>query len=813
MGRLRRVVEIAGLGMPRFQTPYLGSQAYDDLKIYLGGSNFTINNGVKITGIVIDVFHTHPAVMSDSISLYEALVSFGSSNVEIQTGSGKGIYDVSRYTTDYRHQWLGRLVNEFLSKSSPQPWGFYRGSLTPGELDVDTWAEHTQTGTLYFEKRGWQPTPFVGDTLFWGREALQVTYVNPISPGSIPDYPTANIELRVIKRVYGTYHERHGDATNADEDIEIYYQNPIVIGREMTVWDYDPDADELIWLHGGFLERPSNGDNQHILRLNSMGGTGAINGQHPGAKRAFFAPQSPGDNTGEFVTHKRTRPLKQMLFQGGGERSFLIGALADAIVLASYRQIELDAQGRRVYEIQGIIGSIMGTVVQERTNRQGQDRGALEEILVGDEPYTHFKIDEGSGRVYNTHPFDVVRCLLISNRGLEENKYDVLPDGWGLGLPYERFNHADIDALKVGEYGGGTGNYANLELRSLVIKGGANSENVWEIVSRILKPLLCVLTQDEDGLYTIRTMLDLGPEFVQYVYTGADLMMEGTQYEYTRHDPVREIRFNIARRGLSDSYSGEIRSTDIRGDVGRKYGFLSTDEEVSCLDYGRPGQVPEDWQGLPEMRSLINLCSAREIMRNANAHYYTIRVKTNRDNVGVAQLIQLTHPVLLDEEGNRGFETRRMLTLQHDKLNTNDNAGETMMKVVDLESMSLASQVIAPSWEVSSIVQAIAPFGNYTNGTLDLTNFDQSRLEVGQKVLFHSRHFDPVSATVQEITTVGIGTFKITPGFASNPGTDLIMTLADYDDAWSEDLAIYAWVADNDYELGSNPDEAHKWGF
>ena len=812
MTNLRRIVHIAGLGMPKSQTEYIGTSAYEDLHVFFGDANFGISDGSKIFGIVIDVMHSHPMVMSDAISLFEPLVSFGSAECAIQLGSGVGIRDVSQHTSNYRYRWLGQYVNEFLSSGGVEPWGYFRVEKTPGELDVATWPEHTATGILYFKKRGWQPDLFPGDVLFWGREALQVASAAHVTPGSISGFGDANYRATVIKRAYGTRHERHGSSLDGNEDIEIYRVNPIILGREVTVYDYDVETEELIWLHGGFLEAPSNDDNQHILKIRSQGGSGAINQQIPGQQRAFFPPVSPGDSGGEFQIHKRYFDMQRIPVPSGmGTANSFVGAIGEAIVLANYRLVDQVIGGQKSYEVTGIAGSLMSTVVSARKEKEGEDRGVLEEVLSGGQ-WTHFRIDEGSGRVYNTHPFDVVRCLLISDRGDLENKYDVLPDGWGLRIPYDRFDHEYIDNLRDGVFGGFTWVYKFLSMPSLLIKGNSD-ETAWSIVSRILKPLLCVLTQDEDGLYVIRTVMDLGPEYVEYAYAEDDFMMEGTAYESSKYDPVREIRYNIARRGNSDNYSGELRSSDLRNRVEKRYGFLSTDEEVSALDYGRPGQVPVDWTGMPETFALMSLCSVREQMRNSFAHHYRIRVRTNRDNVGVARLVTLSHPVLIGNRGERGIAQRRMLTLSHQKTNTSQSAGESIIDVIDVEAFSQSSTLIAPSWHVSSVTQPV-PFGNYNSVILDTTEYDDDRWEQDQVVTFVDKNFAPIDGgSIHTVTDAAGTTRRINPGFPSNPGSDIIMLLAKYDDAWSEDLEKYTWIADNNDELGSTPDEAHKWGF
>lgn len=801
MGKIRRIVKLHGLGVHRDTFGLSGTSAYDDMTLFVGShsSDYPISeDGIKYTGYVLDCLVDMPTVSSDSVDIFSPATSFGSCEFSIQIDKR---FNVASFTSTYRYQYLGEKIGAFLNAGRVTPWGLYETSASVGQLDVDSWAEHTATGDfVYVAKRPWKPDLLEGDVIWWGREALLVTEYDSFAKGTITEYPNANAAFKAIKRAFGTRHERHGSKMSGEEDLEIYHDNPIKLSREVTVYDYDEDNDTLHFVWSGYMSSPKNSTNQHIVNISCNGLVGLLNRMKPFQYRALWSPSGNDEGVGGYSPHKRYLELKQLQ-----DLNFIVCSQGDAIITAKYNKTATEPDGRKVYSIEPY-GAIMNTSFIRDKEKTAKDLGPIKEILVGHTFWSHFFFDFGSGPEYSTHPFDVVRAFWHSDLGLEDNIYDVLPRGCGLAIPYDMVDHDEIDALKAGTYGGPTWVYQNLSMKSLVI-GEGDDEDIWALCTRLLAPLMCIIIVNASGKLTIRTMLDRGPDYVVASYTDDDdTLKDGLEYENTGYDPVREVRYNIARRGISTNYSGEIRSSDLRKAQEKRFAGLAIDEEISAIDYGDTGIVPTNWMAVPETRALMALCATRYDIRNSGVHYYRFMVGQNLDPVSPGDLINLTHRIPFNNEGERGFTDQRMLVLEHDRLSPSEG-GYSRYRVMDVGSLNARGGVIAPAWKVLS--------GTTTTMVIDTSETPWPELvRVGMVVTLmtnnHAQRFPGVDKTITNFDS-GTNTITFSSAWSSAPQNTNYLILSDWTLADPVDQAVYAWVADTDAVLGSS-DEGFTWG-
>lgn len=796
MGKIKRIVKMHGLGIPREVAGLDGSEAYDDLTLFLGASqHFVSEDGVKITGMVLDCLEKMPEIQSDSVDPFVPATSFGSAEFSVQIDKE---YNARDYVAGYRHEFLGEQLSRFLNVGSVTPWGIYLLD-TGSQMDVASWSEHVETDWIYVARRPWKGHLSAGDSIWWGREALLITAYEPYAKGYVGSLPDSNCRFKAIKRAFGTYHERRADANGAEEDLEIFVENPIKLGRDITIYDYHEDTGDIVHKWSGYMERPRSSSNQSAVNIICQGKIGIFNRMRPLQYAALWNPAANDMSVAGYSPHKRYSELKQI----PGKTNMMVVGQGSAIILAKYKRTAIEPDGRKIYSVDPILGAIMGTGFTRKKENEAKDLGPLREILVGEPDWCHFIIDGA----YSTHPFDVIRCLMHTDRGSEDNIFDVLPRGCGLSIPYDRTNHAEIDALKSGSLGGSSWLYANLQMRSLVIGQDKSEDDIWTTINRILAPLMCILSQDSEGLFTIRTMIDLGPDRVVASYVEDDFLRGGLMYESTAYDPVRDIKFTIARRGLSDEYSGEIRASDLRKGIERRYAGLAQDEDVSAIDYGDPAIVPTNWMAVPETRSLMALCSIRYDMRNSGIHYYRMRKMPDNDNLVPGDLVTVTHRIPFNNDGDRGLTDRRMMVLERDEQSPKEG-GAIRIRLMDVESLNQAGKLIAPAWERLSATTTTWRVKTSTTPWVDL-------IRVGMVVTVLTSSFaQRWPGVTRTITAYDSGTQTITfssawPGYSGS--TDKLI-LADWLDSAASEKQEYSWVSDDDGALLYD-EEGMTWGF
>jgi len=114
--------------------------------------------------------------------------------------------------------------------------------------------------------------------------------------------------------------------------------------------------------------------------------------------------------------------------------------------------------------------------------------------VLKDLPDTQFKVDG----VKTDHPIDIMLMILLSRKGDKTNsKYDVLPEGLGLGIQSELIDIGSFEKLRDDEF-------KNIRLPSMVIGWEDKPIDVEKFFAEeILRLLGCVLFTNKDGKLSI----------------------------------------------------------------------------------------------------------------------------------------------------------------------------------------------------------------------------------------------------------------------------------------------------------------------
>lgn len=755
-----------------------------------------------------------PDVRSVRVEPFEGSGQFGGMTARIQ---------IDKHGMQFKGKSPTQNLADFLMGSKPKPWGRVWYSALDSYIEDINFDPHSTLGVGEIDIQRYRNRAHLaaGDIIYWGREALQVVSYLPNDRGSPPSLAFKEVTARVFLRrgVGGSAQETHklGDY----DDVEIYTRNNVLKGRDARVYRLDLDTNEETLIWEGILDEPSSRDSFGFIELNGRGSIAWSEELSVGWKRAYWSfDSSQRDTTSGAIksVHVRNSPITPLESPGGADMVVIRGNAVQPVKLAFTRD---RSGGLYRYEVTGTFSPIMGTY-SDRKKEEETDAQAppMKEVLVGDKRYTFFyRPDE---QVYLLHPFDVIRCLLCSTgtrkAGENEGKngyYDVLPPGWGLGFPSSRIDHDAIDALKSEPSDtsrGGPWYLGGLEMTNLLI--GNKDETFKQVFERILKPLMCFFTINQDSKITIGHMADPGPDGVVASYTPLDFTKIPTQTGMA-YEPRTDIRYTISRRGASGEYSGEIVATNVRRSEGASYRNIATDEEIDAQDYGDPSVTSGSFEDTPSGQALQALSSLRFGLANTGFQSWEFGIQEHDLLLVPGTCINISYPALFNPaDGGRGVSETRCLVVEQsvDPGTFNQslgliNIGHGLEDVLNL----------APAWRVS----ARTSDSSFTLTASDPLSSPRSAMEVGMRVTVCSPDGEKLQGSyghrLVSAYNPGTGVVTLASAFSATLSIGQYIILSNYPTVEPTDLPNlkYCYLSDIEGELTDTLSvkvAGHTWG-
>jgi len=727
-----------------------------------------------------DTTNSSPSSLAELFSLsidpFQGTGEYGTATWIIQTDTWKGLWKIGNQVVDPT-PWtptIQDIYGKFFVVSSPRPWGIFvssgGGAAIHEDIDRDPFSVGG-VGELYFEKYKGETQVAVGDLLYWGREVVQVVSVTEYDPSPVPAYPRINTGLYVRRGACGSEQETHG---NSDfDDVLLYAKNHIVLSRDVEIYklNLDDDTEELVWT--GILEAPEATTSWGGLILRARGTLAQAAEISPGSQRAYFSwdAKIKDQFNNPRATHLRPRPIKPIPNSGGSWN--MVVAHGNAI-----RPVQLELMpgligGLYNYYVDKLWSPTMGTTVDRKAEQEGGDAVSMREVLVGRNGMTHF-YNPDTEQDY-LHPFDIIRCLMCSRFGDGKNgAFDVLPEGWGLGILDSLWDHDSIEELKQPE----TGYWylAILRMDNFII--GNNDDKMRAIIDRILKPIMCYITFTAENKLTIKYFVDPGPGYTDVTLTALDVINLESQGTI-RFDPIKEIRYKVNRRGLTNKYGGEIVSTSLRRQVGSRFKSHATTEEVEALDYGNSSLVTSSMFTDVVYRSLQAIVKLRYITANYALHHFVMEVQSDI-NIQPGMIADITHPAIYNPStGINGIENARCFV---ERVNHNGHTRAQTVNVINIGATYEQGETVAPSWRISAVALGVI--------TIDAAHFssdDRAKLKNGYRVTVLHKNgltWEHGAVAYGERTMTnspGDSTLSLSSAFSITPSVGDMIVLADWD--------------------------------
>lgn len=748
-------------------------------------------------------------LQSLSIDPFQGTGEYGTAAWIIQADRWSGIWKLDDYqgSQPLWESTLKEIYGHFFAIASPRVWGVFISS--GGGADIHEGIDRDPystpgVGELYFEKYRGENQVAPGDLLYWGREVVQVVSVTEYDPSPVPSKPTINTGLYVRRGACGSEQETH---RNTDfDDVLLYAKNPIVLSRDVEIYllNLDTMTEQLVWT--GILEAPTATKSWGGFQFTARGTLAQAAEISPGSQRAYFSWDTNKKDSfnNPRATHLRPTPIKQIPDAGGSWN--MIVAHGNAIRPVYLELIPGLVGGLYNYYVSKLWGPIMGTVVDRKVEQDGGDAVSMREILVGKRGMTHFYND--GGEEYLLHPFQVIRCLLCSRYGDNKNGYyDVLPEGWGLGIPDSLIDHDSIDQLLEPELG--YWYLASLSMDNLII--GNNDDKMRVIIDRILKPIMCYITFTADNKITIKHFVDPGPDesFIDLTVTSDDVSMMESQ-NMVRFDPIREVRMKINRRGLTNKYGGEIVSTSLRRQVGSRFKSHATTEEIEALDYGNSSLVSSSMFEDIVYRALQAVVKIRYLLANQALHAFSMSI-IHDTNAQPGMIARITHPAIFNPNtGENGITNARCFI---ERVGRDGHTKEQSIDFINVGATHEQEETVAPAWEIESVVMGVITIKNDR-----FSSNDRAKLKNGYEVTIMSKsgvQYIDAQGTYGKRTMTnspGDSTLSLSSAFSSTPSAGDIIVLAAYSTSGSGfNEARHCYMASNTGDLLGDPPD--RWGF
>lgn len=710
----------------------------------------------------------------------------------------------------------GIALREYLWQSHPLPVAMLTADITAAA-----------TGMTVEEMPG-ESLPATPFNMYIGREVMRCT-------GKLGG--SGSYVLTVERGMYGTTATAHG--SSAYDDAEIFTQNPICEGREVTVYEYDPSddtEDTVLWR--GILETPEIVDDALAMQLTARDSWAYLSERMLGEGRLELegrmvnvretpAPLTILTDTLATVVQTSVGPFAD------GEYVVLTDgeAVASVRVAATAFSAGTGPQSISWYTVGDDTNvPLMGTEPEaiSASEALSADLARLREVLIAD-PLSDYSLVRDSGGTRSAHPLDVLRCIWCStgtatwavggshtigdNDDGSGSGYDWLPAHWGAGIPHDLIAHDALDALKAHPM------YSQLACENLLLGADDDSlPDLPEVTRRLLQPAFLVPAYDSQMRFSVIGLHDPGPEAVTATITQADIMADaeglGGPPIAVRDQPwstlqrYRRVRVDACRRGASGDHAATLLDTDIDERVRNRQPWGAPTLDVDAGDYGDP----RTHRLSPSQRdALIDIGALRLAVLRDRLPEYVLTVAPWVTHLPAGSTISLTCRVLVGADAARGVTAHRCLVLESER---SPSTRCQRLRVLDLYPLTRASQVVAPSWRVDSVTSTTVFTVEQTRYTDD--DWATWRADIDFAVHLYDRTGALRSTDGPSQGSISSGTVTLDdPWYASGspitPAAGDVVEVADYDEV--SDWPELAWIAGSDATLGAAQDDPARWGY
>lgn len=673
-------------------------------------------------------------------------------------------------------------------------------------------------------------SPSVGfaanQAIYIGREALKINSVTA---------PSGGFQILTCSRaIFGTAKQFH-DAGPLD-DRDIYLVNPVVLGREVTIFDidiHDPNVSSPIWR--GIIDSVNFDEGLSMIdvacrdtfatygRRKVGEGRSEIFGvvYNPPARDASetvfvtidesdFSTLSSDESTTGLLISGETTPatLPEIPYDTySGYRAYI---QSDCIVLM-YGTIRFYSSGFRSDSWNALgdgVPTLLGTVC-ENDETQNKSKELLRECLVASKGTVSALINESTPNVshfadengdQSFHPCDIFLCLLTSTgtaswEGVvrtsgNNGDWDWLPSYWGLGVPENLVDSDGIKALRDGYLRGAS-------CEALVIGEEKKSEDANKVFEKLLSPMLVFPCLNEEGLITLKQFRDVPLNAVVANIGDGDLVDYVQRQPYSTQERIDVVKVKACERP-GEKNAVTFINADGAGKRAKRYPFGSKDLTVDAGWYGDP--VSQDVSTVSDLLREVN--SLRYLYVSDRLPEYTVEVRAGLPLIPAGSYISLTCRAIVAPGGSRGITNARCFVKSSSR-NTGDRS--QTLDLINVSQMTKADSYVSPSMLVDTGAHTTTSF------LVDLDRFssdDPSYFEIGDVVSLYDARGVRKSAADGTISGKLGTSFTLAPGFSVAPVAGDIIRLPDYADRVSSQ-EIYSWIADIDGTLDG--DDADRW--
>lgn len=696
-------------------------------------------------------------------------------------------------------------------------WVYQSNPLEIGYLDADLTAVAT---TLTFRVALGQSAPANNTNIYLEREVMRVTNVT----GAGPTYT-----LTVERGKYGSLAVAHD--SHPAGDIAIYDANTIVVGRRVTVYDYDHrnDTESPVW--AGILEKPDLGDGTLSMMLPARDSwahaqdTRLGQGRFQGKGKIVTSEAAGLASGGSFIYqfggegHVVDPPL--LLPQGNKiaiwEGETIVGA---EVVAQRERQSPAGNPESVVVISEGGSGfdayqPLFGTPAGEEGLAKP---GTMREVLVADSESDLSMVRDDAGAL-SDHPVDILLNIMMSTGtatwpdggghsvGTNGN-YDWLPKHWGLAIPASLIHTAGFEAFRT------TYPYAGLRAQNFVLGAEKKLSKAPAVLRRILAPILAFPGFTSEYLLTLVRLVDPGPGNVDATITEANLQRDARQVAIQAQPWSKFPRFNsllveAARQGVSSEFGARVLDAEVhaRAQNRNPQGKVL---EIDGGDYGDPVTHSLD----EDLRAVLADLNARRLrVLRDRLPEYDLPLRAGVTNLPAGSTIELTVNVLVGPDGDRKTVSgHRCLVIasQRDPASRVQN-----IRVLDLYPLTRSDKLVAPSWRITAVTSDQV----FDVEQTAFTSNDWTTWKDNASVELYSAAGANRSTDGPQSGTINLGTGRVTlsgswraSSVAVTPVVGDIVRIPDYDAAQT-DWSAYAFIGDTNAQLGAGNDAPHRWSF
>ncbi len=670
--------------------------------------------------------------------------------------------------------------------------------------------------------------PIVDDVIYLEREVITIDSITT-------DVPSAGLDTWGVTRArFDTADEEHR-ARDID-DREIFTSNHIVVGREVTAYEFNLDTEVETVKFRGLLDKPNVPDDLAAIELTARNSLAYAGEKKLGRRRIKFSGTAYLNSSRSQMAVASGDSIIVDVDRGPLLNGLNVTCASEDVILNIELALNEDGgtEEDSTYRVQGttadgftytaLMGS--GANIDELPDTTGDglanNEEQFREVLISDltlegngNMRTHFGRDDGGGGITATaDPFDILRNILTSTgtagwttggvRSIGDNgEHDTLPAAWGMGIPVALIDNTAIDLLSASPA------YDGLTMQNLVIGLEDELLDGLVVIEQICKAMFAFPVVTSTGQISFASILDPGPGQADAVFGESVIIPGSVTQTHSSFDPVQEITINVGRIWLTDGYSDEIGHTNLQQSTRKRYRHIAVDDEVDAGAVGPAGGWPER----EEIEIIVDLFARRYRLTNDPLPEYMVSVTSDAPFVAAGQTVDISHAALIDNDGARGVSSHRCLVLSAAR---DSEFFDGTYRVLDLFPISKSDRVVAPSWRVIDVASATSFTVSDTAYTTD--SQDREAWVDGRKYELWSAEGLRLSVDGSTTGTIVVGTGLVTLSAAwQDTAIDVVPVIGDivqvpfYDDRGDWEDSALAWIADEDAELGAAQDDAHRW--